>query len=187
MSLFEYVSVMVSVVLALGVAQILTGVGALLVARDGPRADWVHAVWLAFLMLLHVQIWWVFWDLRSRPPHTILAFTFTLLLPALAYLSTYVILEGHLPSNARDHFHRVRRSFFGLLVALTSCQLLWPSILDYAVPASIRAAALLAVGGAATGFFTEDRRVHGVLGVCFLLGTVWVFAVRFQVGAFTPK
>ena len=187
MSLFEYVSVMVSVILALGIAQILTGVGAFLVTKDRPRAYWLHAVWLAFLALFHIQVWWVFWDLRSRPPDTILAFLSTILLPALVYLPTYVLLEGRFPSNARDHFYRVRQPFFALLIALTTCQLLWPWILGYALPVSIRALALLAVGAAATGFLTEDRRIHGVLGVSFLLGTVWTFAVRFQVGAFTPE
>ena len=79
------------------------------------------------------------------------------------------------------------RPFFVLLVALTMCALLWPWILGYAVPVSIRASALLGVGFATACVFTEDRRVHGVIGVSFLLGTVWALAVRFQVGAFTPK
>ena len=57
MSLFEYVSVMVSVVLALGIAQILKGIGAFLVARDRRRAYWSHTIWLAFLTLYHVLIW----------------------------------------------------------------------------------------------------------------------------------
>jgi hypothetical protein len=186
MSLFEYVSVMVSVVLALGVAQILTGVGAFLVARDRPRAYWLHGVWLAFLTLLHVQVWWVFWDLRSRPPDTILAFVFTLLGPALAYLPTYVLLEGRFPQDAREHFYRVRRPFFALVIAGTTYQFLTPWVQDYSLPVSYRAGALLAVGAAATGFLTENRRVHGVIGAGFLLSMVWVFALRFNVGAFTP-
>ena len=187
MSLFEYVSVMVSVVLALGIAQILTGIGAFLVAQERPRAYWLHGVWLTFFTLLHVNAWWYFWDLRSRPPDTILAFVFTLLGPALIYLPTYVLLEGRFPSNAREHFYRVRRPFFALCIAGTTYQLLNPWVQGYVVPASFRAGALLAVGGAAAGFFTENRRAHGVIGVSFLLSMVWVFAVRFQVGAFTPE
>ena len=187
MSLFEYVSVMVSVVLALGIAQILKGIGAFLVARDWRRTYWLHTIWLAFLALYHVLLWWVFWDIRSHPPDTILSFIFSVLPPALAYVLTYLLLEGRFPSNARDHFFRVRRPFFALLIGLVVCALLWPWILGYAVPASIRANQLLGVGAAAVCLFTEDRRVHGVIGVGFLLGLVWNLAVRFQIGQFTPE
>jgi hypothetical protein len=187
MTFFEYVSVLVSVVLALGVAQILRGVGAFLVARDRPHAYWLHIVWLVFLTLFHVQVWWVFWDLRSQPPATILAFAFTLVVPALAYLLSYVLLEGRFPSNARDHFDRVRRPFFALFTALMMCELLWPWVLGYGVPLHFRMGGFLLVGVAAAGFFTQDRRVHGVIGVYFLLSRVWLFAVRFQAGAFTPE
>ena len=186
MSLFEYVSVMVSVILALGIAQILTAVGAHLTRRDRSRAYWLHSVWLVVLALYHIQVWWVLWDLRSRPPDTIAGFLFTLLIPAIAYLLTYVLVNGRFPMNAEDHFFRVKRPFFALLLGLLSCELLFPLVHGYSVPLLFRLASLLAITAAGVGFFTGDRRVQGAIGVYFLASRILLFAVRFQVGAFTP-
>jgi hypothetical protein len=187
MSLFEYITVMVSVVLALGIAQILTGLGAFLTVRERPRGYWLHSVWLAFLTLLHVYMWWYFWDLRSNPPKTSLAFIFTLLGPALIYLPTYVMLEGRFPSDAREHFNRVRRPFFALIVAGTTYQLLNQWVLGYPVPAAFRIGAMLQVGAAAVGFVTSNQRVHGAIGLYFLLGMVYALIVRFELDAFAPR
>ncbi|MDH3212948.1 MAG: hypothetical protein OEM05_10730 [Myxococcales bacterium] len=191
MSLFEYISVMVSVVLALGIAQILTGIGAFLSARDRHRAYWLHSVWLTFLALLHVYMWWYFWDLRSNPPDTSPAFIFTLLGPALIYLPTYVLLEGRFPSNAKEHFDRVRRPFFALIIAGTTYQilnqLLNPWVLGYSVPVVFKVGTVLQVGAATAGFFTSDRRVHGAIALYFLMAMVWALTVRFELDALAPK
>ena len=187
MSLFEYISVMVSVVLALGIAQILTGIGAFLTVRERPRAYWLHSVWLVFLALLHVYMWWYLWDLRSNPPDTSLEFIFTLLGPALIYLPTYVLLEGGFPSDAREHFERVRRPFFALVIAGTVYQLLNPWVQGYSVPVIFRAGALLQVGAAMAGYLISDRRVQAAIGVYFLVGMAWSLAVRFEIDALTPE
>ena len=178
---------MVSVVLALGIAQILTGIGAFLSARDRPQAYWLHSVWLAFLVLLHVYMWWYFWDLRSNPPDTSLAFIFTLLGPALIFLPTYVLLDGRFPFNAREHFERVRRPFFALIIAGTTYQLVNQWVLGNPVPVIFKVGAGLQFGAATAGFFTSDRRVHGAIGLYFLVAMVWALATRFELDAFTPQ
>jgi hypothetical protein len=187
MTLFEYVSVMVAVVLALGVAQILNGIGALLVARERPETYWIHSVWIAFVALLHITIWWYFWDLRLRPPDTVPAFVFSLLGPAVVYLTTYVLLDGRFPQNAREHFYRVRRPLFALSLAGTAIQLLAPWVQDYPVPISFTAGSLLSIGVAAAGFATANPRAQGGIAVYFLIYTVLNLVARFEVGAFTPS
>jgi len=46
MSPFEYLSVLISIVLALGMTRVLGGVGEMLQARARRRVYWVHAVWI---------------------------------------------------------------------------------------------------------------------------------------------
>jgi hypothetical protein len=51
MNAFEYLSVLISIILALGMTQVLGGVGEMLQARSRRRINWVHAVWIVNLFI----------------------------------------------------------------------------------------------------------------------------------------
>ena len=65
MSLFEFVSVIIAVVLALCAGQLLLGVSALIKARLRVRAFVPHTIWIGLLFLLVLQHWWAQWDFRG--------------------------------------------------------------------------------------------------------------------------
>src|SRR6266404_5721690 len=64
MNAFEYLSVLISIILALGMTRVLGGVGEMLQARSHRRIYWVHAIWIINLFLYLVIAWWIFY--RSR-------------------------------------------------------------------------------------------------------------------------
>ncbi|NIV17474.1 MAG: hypothetical protein GWN47_03500 [Woeseiaceae bacterium] len=45
MSQFEYVAVLISIIVGLALTQMLRGVGRMVTTKDGPKAYWVHLVW----------------------------------------------------------------------------------------------------------------------------------------------
>lgn len=95
MTLFEYAMVLVSIVLALGVAQLLGG------ASDFVRSSRVylgHSFWVLALFLMHVQLWWAMWDLHNRASWTFLTFLNLLLGPTLLFFTTNLLL----PRSATD-------------------------------------------------------------------------------------
>ena len=57
MCAFEYLSVLISILLMLGIAPILAGVGEMLQARSRRHIYWVHAVWIVNLFLYLVIAW----------------------------------------------------------------------------------------------------------------------------------
>ena len=57
-SQFEYVAVLVSIIVGLALTQILRGVGRMVTTKDGPRGYWVHLVWTLYLFLLIVMLCW---------------------------------------------------------------------------------------------------------------------------------
>lgn len=182
MTLFEYVSVMVSVVLALGIAQILSGLGRLLLSRGETRPYWIHSLWIVFFALLHVLLWWFLWDLRERPPETVPTFLYLLAGPAMAYLGTYVLLGGGFPDDAGAHFYRVRRPFFALQIAGTCYQLLTPFVWGYELPVLFRVGAVAAAAAAVIGLLSADRRAQAVIAL-FSVGTlVGTLIARVQIG-----
>ena len=64
MSRFEYLSVLISIVIALGMSEIASTWGRLLRARERVDFYWLHSFWSAFMVLMMVQFWWGFWEFR---------------------------------------------------------------------------------------------------------------------------
>ena len=58
MSTFEFISVLLSIVVGLGLTRLLSGVGRALEMRRKLRFYWVQGVWILNLGLLFVSFWW---------------------------------------------------------------------------------------------------------------------------------
>jgi hypothetical protein len=186
-SFFEYVSVMVSVILALGVARILGGFGELLVKRDSARTYWVHTLCIVFYFLFHIRIWWAYWDLRDAPPTNLAVFMFMLVPPAIAYLGTYVLLPGGFPSDADKHFYDVRKVFYALGFVAVGTAMASPSILGYDMPVEFYLGNSLGAVFNLLGFVSANRRVQAFIVIVSLVAFVASLLPRFQAGAFTPS
>ena len=62
MTHFEFITVAVSIILGLGVIQILSNLDRVLAQ---PRRYWLHSAWVFMLFWLLIQNWWAFWDLKD--------------------------------------------------------------------------------------------------------------------------
>jgi len=116
---FDYLSVLVSIILGLGITQLLSGFGTWLEQRRSFRAYGPAIAWSAFLLLVHVQTWWSMYGMRDTESWNFLQFALVLLQPILLYLLAVIVLPGpNAPQNdPRENFHMQRRWFFGLLLA----------------------------------------------------------------------
>ena len=56
---FTYLSVLISIVLALGMTRVLAGIGEMLQARSHRKIYWVHVVWAVNLFVYLVIAWWI--------------------------------------------------------------------------------------------------------------------------------
>lgn len=126
MQAFEYLSVLVSIVLGLGITQLLTGFGRWLEQRDTFRAYPVAIAWAAFLLLVHVQTWWTMFGMSVQDDWNFLQFTVVLFQPILLFLLAVIVFPGPQArsSDLRQNFHEQRRWFFGLLMAVLLASLL---------------------------------------------------------------
>src|SRR5258705_1186143 len=85
-SSFEYVTVLISIVLGLGITQILTGIARLIQKRDKLIIYWPHLLWIVFILFLHVQEWWVMYELKTFIPWRLPVFFFFMLFPITPFL-----------------------------------------------------------------------------------------------------
>ena len=121
MSQFEYITVLTSLVVAVGVSQLLSGWGRLYVGRKTAPPYALQVAASALLLLALVQSIWGYWGFRN------VSWDFGRFLIVLAPLlplvgATYIVLprtEGaSAPSQSpRDHYFEVHRAIFLLLAA----------------------------------------------------------------------
>ncbi|HEX6535212.1 MAG TPA: hypothetical protein VF041_11470 [Gemmatimonadaceae bacterium] len=89
---FQYLTVLISIILGLGLTQLLTGIGRLVQARARVRLYWPALLWIALVLLMHVQVWWALFDLRAHRGWTFLNFLVVLLTPTCLYLMAALAL-----------------------------------------------------------------------------------------------
>ncbi|HJT82769.1 MAG TPA: hypothetical protein VJ719_16350 [Chthoniobacterales bacterium] len=120
MAPFDYLSVLVSIVLGLGIAQLLSGFGRWLEQRATLRPYLPAIAWAAFLLIVHVQTWWSMFGLRHWATWTFLQFSLVLLQPVILYLMTVLIFPSATSAEVdmRANFHLQRPWLFSLLLLL---------------------------------------------------------------------
>jgi hypothetical protein len=178
---FEYLSVLISIILGLGITQILTGFGRWLEQRGTFRAFLPSIGWAAFLLIVHVQTWWSMFGLRHWPDWNFLQFSVVLLQPSILFLMAVLVFPGpHSNDDLRSNYFAQRRWLFGLLMALLVVSVLKDLIRSGDLP---EAPNLVFHGVffsiAATGFATESERTHHGLVVAALASIALYILVLF--------
>ena len=165
MEAFDYLSVLVSIVLGLGITQLLSGFGTWLEQRQNFRAYGPAIAWAGFLLLVHVQTWWTMYGMRGFDSWNFLQFAVVLMQPIVLFLLAVIVLPGpNAPKNdPRENFLAQRRWFYGLLMGLVAV-----SVLKDATRLELPDGANLAFHAvffvlALIGFLTARERVHRAL------------------------
>ncbi|HEX8392914.1 MAG TPA: hypothetical protein VF665_11200 [Longimicrobium sp.] len=168
----EYLSVLVSIVVGLGISHLLSGAGKLVVARRRVRMYAPTLVGIVLVFLAHVQFWWGNLGYGSEVENNYFAFLLFLMNPVLLYLLAVLVLPdfdtpGEL--SLRDHYRENRVWFYGLITALPALSAL-RNILVQGSPAMTPERpfelAFLLLGLSAIAFTGE--RWHRVLPFLFL-------------------
>jgi hypothetical protein len=162
MSEFDYLSVLISIVLGLGITQLLSGFSRLLEARSGATIYPPAVLWALFLLLVHVQTWWAMFGMRGFADWTFLQFALVLAQPILLYLLASLIFPSSTAEqDGKATFHRHRVWFFAIMIGLLAMSIAKDVVRTGALPAPANLAfhgGLLA--SAAGGLFVRDERAQ---------------------------
>ena len=122
MEAFNYLTVMVSIVVGIGLTQLLAGIGNFVQIRRRVRFYWLHTGWVLLLIVLHLHMWWSLWVLRLVTEWTYGTFAYVLLGPALLVIASHVIIPELIGEriDVERHYYDTHRIFFSLLAA-TGC------------------------------------------------------------------
>jgi fumarate reductase subunit D len=185
----EYLSVLVSIVVGLGLSHLLSSTGKLLSRRKRVRVYAPSVLSGILVFLAHVQFWWGSFEFGERIEQNFFAFLVFLLTPILLYLIAVLVLpeldqDDSGVVSLREHYYEARPWFYGLAAVIP----VTTAIRNVAVqgepfwnqdrPFELTFCALMLVGA-----LTAAERVHRVLPVVVLaLFAVMVVLTGLQPG-----
>jgi hypothetical protein len=182
MGVFEYVSVLTSIIVGLGIAHLLQGIATIVQHPGRRRIYWVHLLWVASMFFQAIFFWWWEFALESLEQWTFQVYLFVLFYAFLIYMLCALLfpqdLEGY--DGYEDYFMSRRSWFLGLLAVyfLVDFWDTWLKGADYFASLGLEypiSQGLLAFG-CLVGIATANRRYHAVFAVSVLVYQVsWAF------------
>lgn len=174
MSTFEFVSVLLSIVVSLAFAHLLTGI-ARLVQAQGVKFSLLYAAWMGLLLFCCVDYWFSLWQLRGTEVWTLGFVAFWLVLATMLYLATWLIVpteravEGGIDLSAWHDANR--RKYIGALFLYQTL-----GVAANLSVASLSAAVWLtfpALAAMVAAWLWRDRRIQYAALAVIVFMTAW--------------
>ena len=89
---FEYVSILVSIILGLGITQILSSFSDLLYNHKKVKFYLPHSIWVIFVLFLHIQDWFVTYQLKDKMIWELPELVFILLYPIMLFMAAKMLI-----------------------------------------------------------------------------------------------
>ena len=175
MDRFEYVMVLISIIVGLAIAHMLLGVGGLIDRKAGGpklRLGWTHPIWLGYTFIWTVQFWW--WEYRFAEIVDVWTMNLYLFLTTYA-VSLFLLAVVLVPRTwdgveDLDEYFIDRRVWFYSIFAVASLVDLGDSYLkgggEYILGLGVPMILLYTLTLAATivGIRSRDVRLHRAFG-----------------------
>ena len=120
MGMFEYVAVLTSIILGLGIAHLLQGAAHLIQHPKEARTYWIHLVW-AFYVFYEAVFWW-WWEFRLERVEewTFPMCLFLVFYAVLVYLLCAILFPSSLSGyrDYKEYFFSRRAWFFGIFIVI---------------------------------------------------------------------
>ena len=196
MDQFEYVMVLVSIIIGLGIAHILLGVGGIIdrLSGRGERLELsvAHAFWLAFCFIWMVMFWWWEYRFSSRVSDWTMGLYLFLVTYAVTLFLIAVVLvprswDG--VTSLQDYFLRRRVWFYSLLILMIVLDQV-DSYLKGGIEYLLETGALniafsiLIIPIAFVGIKSENIRYHNFVGILFFSWQVLIGLVLYELLAY---
>ena len=183
MDMFNYVMVLASVIIGLGIAHLLQGVGGIVQHPHREKTYWVHLLWVAAIFLRAIFWWWFEFRLSKTAEWTFTLYLFVLAYGVLIYLWCALLFPRDLTGydGFKDYFYSRRKWFFGLLLVGQAVDVADTLLKGMAHFRSLGSSYLFAIVGLSAllllAMKTRNERFHGafaVFAVVYLLAYPWI-------------
>ena len=170
MERLSYLATFVSLILGLGVANVLANLSALVKRGRGSDWYWIHTLWSVFLLILMAWEWWILLQWRNVSGIGFFTYLTLLIKPSLLFFASDLLFPetGEADAgNLKKHFFEVHRVFLLALVGYILADVFdtmlkgWDHFVSLGIgyPIGLGTAMLAQLVGA----FTRNERAHGAL------------------------
>ena len=121
MTAFEYITVLISIILGMGITQIVTGIAEMVAQWNRIKLYWPHILWIAFVFFLHIQDWWETFSLQQFTLWKLSTFMFLILYPINLFILARLLFPfGQTESvDFKDYYYSNYRKFFLWMIILS--------------------------------------------------------------------
>jgi hypothetical protein len=179
---FNYLSILISLIIGLAIAQVLTGIGRLIQARARVVFFWPSVLWAALFQVILIETWWSMFRLRSDQTWNFFSFLVITAHPIGLFMICSLILPdpsefgGARPVDLHANYLDHRVWFYGLIIFVSLARLVRPFVAVDAplTPLDITVQVMIILAAGVGALSTRDI-IHRALPVlaCVLLGTYY--------------
>jgi len=189
MEMFEYVSVLTSIIIGLGIAQILQGITGIIQHPEQGKVYWIQFCWVGYMFLLAVFWWWWEFRLGTVEIWTFPLYMFVILYAVLVYLLCALLFPTDYSGydGPKDYFYSKRAWFFGLLIFVNIIDLGdtllkgWEYFASLGLEYPIATVSKMVLAGIA--IYSKNEKYHAFVAISLLLYQLaWAFRLLFTVG-----
>lgn len=119
MNLFEFLMILLSLIVGLGVTEILSGVARYLKKNGGRRIPWIHGIATMAVFVALLQTFWESWGLRTVETWSFPAMLLMLGSPICLYLMAYILFPEPNERAGLDDYYLERARLLWPLAGLT--------------------------------------------------------------------
>lgn len=99
---FEYCTILISIILGLGITQLLSALSELLYHFKKVSFYWPQLCWVVFVLFLHIQDWFITYQLKDKPAWHFGELLFILLYPVALFMVAKLLLPTNDKEESRD-------------------------------------------------------------------------------------
>ena len=169
MDAFSYLSVLLSIILGLGLTQLLTAVGRVIRHRDRVRVDWLPMLWAVVLLIVFVQVWWSMFGMRQLRSWTFLQFLVVLAQTVTLYMMAALLLPDEIDTSGVDlrrSYERQHRWFFAFFLATLVINVGKDVVIGGRLPEPLNLAFHIVFAAISlSAILVRRRRYHEIVGI----------------------
>ena len=181
---FEYVTVLISIILGMGITQIVSGIAQIIHRWEQTKIYWPHLILILLLFIIHIQEWWVTYDLRMYQYWRLPVFLFIILYPVNLYILARILFPIRWHRTSVDlkkfYFDNYRRIY--LLIILSAILAIIDNIFigGYSLTDQAPQIILITILSTVIIIRKETEWIHQVVPLLMLLILIVSFALSWE-------
>ena len=184
-SQFEYIVILVSIVLGMGITQILSGIAGIVQRWNMVTLYWPHTLWIILVFVFHIQEWWITYELRTYEYWRLPVFLFIILYPVNLFILARILFPLRWSRNSTDlkmFYFENSRKLFAFVLSLSVLSIIQNLFIGgSSLREQIIQMIVATIAATVVVFNLRQVWLHQFVAAIFAIATIIAFAVQWDV------